>query len=122
MDIALAAMKLAHQVGGGDKDQDDEAPRPAAPAKPKDDRRDTGIRMARMYIGAGRLAGILPQNIVGAITGESGIKGHLIGAIEICDKYSLVELPDQVMDDVIRSMRNALMKGKKVTVRRFVEK
>jgi len=126
MDIALAALKLAHQAGGGDK-EDDEPPRPAKapanqPARITEGHRDSSIKMARMYVGAGRLAGILPQNIVGAITGESGIKGHLIGAIEISDKYSLVELPDQIMDDVVRAMRTTLMKGKKVVIRRFVEK
>ena len=73
-------------------------------------------------MGAGRLAGILPQNLVGSITGESGITGNLIGTIEINDKYSLVELPEEHIEDVVRAMRDTLMKGKKVVVRRFVEK
>ena len=45
-------------------------------------RRGPDAKMARIYVGAGRNAGMLPQNLVGAITAE-GIKGNLIGAIEI---------------------------------------
>lgn len=119
MDIALAAVKLAHQAAGGDGEPDEP---PAKPAAPTERHRDPNIRMGRIYVGAGRLGGVLPQNLVGALTGESGIKGNLIGAVEISDKYSLVELPEQLIDDVVRAMRNSLIKGKKVVVRRFVEK
>lgn len=125
MDIALAAVKLAHQASGGDKAEEKEPakPVPASASAARDERgREPQFKMARIYVGAGRLAGILPQNLVGAITGEAGIKGNLLGAIEISDRYSIVELPDQILDDVVRAMRNSLIKGKKVIVRRFVEK
>src|SRR6202020_2465602 len=79
------------------------------------------LPMSRIYVGAGRLSEVLPQNLVGAIT-SGGIKGSLVGTIEICDKYSLVEVPEQLLDEVVRTMQNTLIKGKKVVVRRFVEK
>ena len=104
-----------------EKAADDGKAAAAKPAKPKA-ALDPSIKMGRVYVGAGRLAGVLPQNLVGSITGEAGIKGHLLGAVEISDKYSLVELPDQIIDDVVRAMRNSLIKGKKVVIRRFVEK
>ncbi len=121
MDIALAAVKLAHQAAGGDGagDEDEDAnPGGREERRP----RGTGAKMARIFVGAGRTAGILPQNLVGAITGESGIKGNQIGAIEISDRYSIVELEDDVIEDVLQAMRKALIKGKKVPMRRFVEK
>ena len=59
--------------------------------------------------------------LVGAVTG-GGIKGNLLGTIEICDKYSLIEIPEQLLDEVVRAMQNTLIKGKRVVVRRFVEK
>ena len=137
MTVALAAVKLAHQASGGDPDGEDEpGGRPDArdeqqrDAKPdRGDRGDRGPRAqpslgrtARIYVGAGRLAGIQPKSLVGAITGESGITGKQIGAIEIADRFSIVELAEDVVDDVIQSMRTALIRGKKVPVRRFVEK
>jgi ATP-dependent RNA helicase DeaD len=119
MDIALAAVKLAHQAAGGDEAGPDEKEKPQVAAKAPP---GIQIKMGRVYVGAGRLAGILPQNLVGAITSEAGIKGNLLGAIEISDKYSIVDLPDQIIEDVVRAMKNSLIKGKRVVVRRFVEK
>jgi ATP-dependent RNA helicase DeaD len=118
MDIALAAVKLAHDATGGDQEKDEEPARFVPPAVRKDSLK---IPMARIYVGIGRLAGVLPQNLVGAITG-GGIKGNLLGTVEISDKYSLVEVPEQLLDDVVRQAQNTLIKGKKVVVRRFVEK
>jgi ATP-dependent RNA helicase DeaD len=77
---------------------------------------------ARIYVGAGRNTGIRPQDLVGAIANESGIKGNQIGAIEIADKYSIVELPEGVLDQVVETMKKSMLKGRKVTVRRFIEK
>lgn len=122
MDIALAAVKLAHQATAGDREEEEEAPKPAVLPTAVERKIDPSIKMARLYIGAGKLAGILPQNLSGAITGEARIKGNLLGTMEINDKYSLVQIPEQIIEDVIRSMRDCLIKGKKVVVRRFVEK
>jgi len=122
MDIALAAVKLAHQATAGDREEEEEAPKPAVLPTAVERMIDPSIKMARLYIGAGKLAGILPQNLSGAITGEARIKGNLLGTMEINDKYSLVQIPEQIIEDVIRSMRDCLIKGKKVVVRRFVEK
>jgi ATP-dependent RNA helicase DeaD len=146
MAIALAAVKLAHQASGADKDGGDEdeqdfAP-PASPRQSREDRhreprqerarepredrhrepsRPSGPT-ARVYVGAGRIAGIRPQDLVGAIANESGIEGRRIGAIEISDKYSIVELPEDVLDNVVAAMKKAMIKGRKVTIRRFIEK
>jgi ATP-dependent RNA helicase DeaD len=74
--------------------------------------------MARLYVGAGRHAGVSPRDLVGAITGEAGITGREVGAIEIADRFSLVEVPEEVATRVIDALRGARIKGQKVTVRR----
>ena len=125
MDIALAAVKMAHQASGGDHEEEAEVkPVVKTMAKPQavEVKDEIPIKMARLYVGAGKIAGLLPQNLVGAITGEAGIKGNLLGTVEILDRYSLVQVPDQLVDDIVRSMKDSLIKGKKVVVRRFVEK
>jgi ATP-dependent RNA helicase DeaD len=124
MDIALAAVKLAHQAAGGDKDGEEDEEREAKP-QPREAREERGRgpkgQMARVYVGAGRSAGIRPQDLVGAIAGQSGIAGNQIGAIEIADRFSVVELPEELMNTVLQAMRKSLIKGKNVVVRRFVE-
>jgi len=74
--------------------------------------------MTRLFVGAGRGAGIRPQDLVGAIAGETRLTGRQIGAIEIADRFALVEVPDDAADEVIAALRRSTVKGRKATVRR----
>ena len=71
----------------------------------------------RLFVGAGRRAGIRPGDLVGAIAGESGLESRSIGAIEINDSFSLVEVPGDRAEDVIAALRATKLRGLKVTVR-----
>jgi len=77
-----------------------------------------GEGVTRLFIGAGRAAGIRPSDLVGAIANEAGLRGADIGAIQVADGFSLVEVPEGAADQVIRSLRAATVKGQKVVVRR----
>jgi ATP-dependent RNA helicase DeaD len=130
MEVALAAVKLAHEAGGA-VDDDEEIPqvgfrqdkdrapagrgtgRPERPA-----RRVTGGAAARLFVGAGRDAGIRPGDLVGAITGETGLTGRDIGSIEIHQRFALVEVPESAADEVVQALRATMIKGRKATVRR----
>ncbi|MEO3814330.1 DEAD/DEAH box helicase [Sphaerisporangium sp. B11E5] len=128
MEIAMAAVKLAHEAGGGAADDQEipdvplRAEREGRPRRDpvRDERRPRtpGRGMTRIFIGAGRSSGIRPQDLVGAIANESRLSGRDIGAIEIADRFSLVEVPDHATDDVIAALRQSTIKGKKPTVRR----
>ena len=59
-----------------------------------------------------------PQDLVGAIAGEADIPGRSIGAIEIADNFSLVEVPESAVDQVLNVFKTSKLKGKKVRVRR----
>ena len=72
----------------------------------------------RLYVGLGRSQGIRPQDLVGAIAGESSLSGRDIGAIEIGDRFSLVEIPESAVDEVIIALGRTTIKGKKATARR----
>ena len=74
--------------------------------------------MTRLFVGRGRSAGMRPQDLVGAIAGESSLRGKDIGAIEISDRFSLVDVPEGSADDVVRALRGAVIRGRKPTVRR----
>jgi ATP-dependent RNA helicase DeaD len=98
---------------------------PGGPKPPRGQREDTrrGPRetsegMTRLFVGAGRERGIRPQDLVGAIANEAGLNGRQIGAIEIADKFSLVEVPEAAADHVVAALRGRSIKGKKTTVRR----
>lgn len=127
MEVALAAVKLAHEAGGA-VDDEEEIPqvgfRPdnGAPARGRPDRParrpSGGGPAARLFVGAGRDAGIRPGDLVGAITGETGLKGRDIGSIEIHQRFALVEVPESAADEVVQALRATMIKGRKATVRR----
>ena len=74
--------------------------------------------MARLFVGAGRQAGIRPGDLVGAITGEAGVTSRSVGAIQIADKFSLVEVPENLADEIIAALKATTIRGKKIPVRR----
>ena len=159
MQVALAAVRLAHEATGGSSDEQ-EIPEAAAPRAQREDREprggssggqrgarqswgdrgvdreyrggagasDSGARRAggsygpvggsKLYISAGRSAGIRPQDLVGAIANETRLSGRDIGAIEITDRFSLVEVPEDAVDEVIAALQETHVKGRRVQVRR----
>ena len=123
LDIASAAVKLAHEASGVEEASDEipEAPRsrerdgPKRQPKPGPGRRSPGT--ARIFIGAGREAGIRPQDLVGAIAGESQLDARDIGSIEIADRFSLVEVPEAEMAHVIDSLKGTHIRGHRPVIR-----
>ena len=119
MEVALAAVKLAHEAGGAAVDEEeipDVAPKTAP--KGRKGRATPTSGMTRLFVGVGRSSGIRPQDLVGAITGESRLSGRDVGAIEIADRFSLVEVPESAATEVIDALRGTTIKGRKTTVRR----
>src|SRR4051794_13033609 len=146
-DIAAAAVKLAHAAEAGDESaRDIEAPAPPdrsgrhdraaadntgrpsrspgaaakhaprhVPARGGGDSMEDAVRL---FIGAGREAGIRPGDLVGAITGEAGIASRHLGAIEIADRFSLIDVPESRAEEIMAALRATTLRGKKVTVRR----
>jgi ATP-dependent RNA helicase DeaD len=117
VDIALAAIKLYHGASGGDADNEEQGGAAAQPREPSFEPRASGDN-AKLYIAAGRAAGIRPQDLFAAIASEGGVPGKSIGAIQITEKFSLVEVPEESAEHVIRKLRATTIRGKKVSVRR----
>jgi len=135
VDIAAAAVAMAHAAQAG---ADDEREIPAAEPSPahrsekgykpgKPGKHPTGKARAlgaeagpsvRLFIGAGRKTGMRPADLVGAIANESGINSRSIGAIEIADNFSLVEVPEALAEGIIAALRATMIRGKKIPVRR----
>ena len=137
-DIALAALKLAHESTGAMLDEA-EIPdlaaswdRPAggkrAERTERPDREGGGKRQlsdsqrtARIYVGAGRASKVRPQDLVGAIANETRLTGRDIGAIKVGEHSSTVEIPESAVDEVLAAMSRTSIRGKRVTVRRYLE-
>ena len=116
VDIAAAAVKMAHDAtSGGNDAREIAAPPPEPESTPS---RNGHGGTVKLFIGAGREAGIRPGDLVGAITGEADVKSKSLGAIEIADRFSLVEVPEALADRIVSALRATKIRGKKVNVRR----
>ncbi len=130
LDVAAAAVKLVHaQLADGAEEERDlpesrrgptEAGHRGAESHPAPDSRPYPALggTLRIFIGAGREAGIRPADLVGAITNEAGISSRDLGIVQIADRFSVVEVPEEMADQVIESMKRTSLRGQKVSVRR----
>jgi ATP-dependent RNA helicase DeaD len=131
LDVAAAGVKLAHEAAGSPGEEEEIPAVPVPQDRPRFvPRAETGgmTRPVRrtprlpgavsLFIGAGRDAGIRPADLFGAITNEAKIPSRAIGAIEIADRFSLVEVPGESADAVIEALRKTTVRGRKVLVRR----
>jgi ATP-dependent RNA helicase DeaD len=85
-------------------------------AEPRDLPR-AGDGMVRLFLDAGRRSGVRPADIVGAIANEAGIPGREIGAIDIHDRFSLVEVPARFERQVLERMTGATLRGRPLELR-----
>ncbi|MDY6029730.1 MAG: DEAD/DEAH box helicase [Acidaminococcaceae bacterium] len=109
-EIAAAALKLMQE---GPKAL--ELPQEDILAK---DMQNTGGRpgMVRLFINIGRSQKITVKDIVSTIAIESDISAKDIGLINIYDKFTFVEVPENVAEKVIGAMHRNLIKGYKISV------
>jgi ATP-dependent RNA helicase DeaD len=113
------AAALLDEVAGPQTGDPYFAPPPAAPALDIPTRAERlkefpEIEMVRYRIEVGSQHGVLPKHIVGAIANEANVNPRGIGDIEIAETFSIVELPERDVDHVIRALRGATLRGRKV--------
>ncbi len=77
-------------------------------------RREGADGMVRLFINIGKDQNVKPGDILGAIAGESGISGRLVGSIDMFDAYTFVDVPQESARLVMKAMKNAKIKGKSV--------
>jgi ATP-dependent RNA helicase DeaD len=135
MEIAAAALKLAHEAQAPATEGVDLSPpaaqeerrvatrtgkRPATDGKPKTRKGRRGARedFVKIYVPLGHNAGVRAADLVGAIVNEAAIDPGQIGAIDIADNFSLVEVVEDEADAIVDALRNTKIRGRTATVRR----
>lgn len=110
LDLAAALLKMSLGNDGEQEQYDDFESTGGAPG------------MARLFINVGKKQKVRARDIVGAIAGETGIPGKLIGTIDIYDRFTFVEVPIEYAPDVLSIMKNNQIKGKKINIEPANEK
>ncbi len=75
-----------------------------------------GSGMTKLFLTIGRKDKIKVGDMVRTISEKSKIPGRNIGNIALYDKFSFVEVPSDVADQVIASINDMMMGGKKIKV------
>jgi ATP-dependent RNA helicase DeaD len=113
-----AAPGSAASPRGSAHDRAVEKPQPSSrarkPAIATDD-----IGMERFRIEVGRVHGVQPGNIVGAIANEAEIDAQYIGRIDIQEDHSLIDLPEGMPREVFKQLRNVWVSGQKLQISRL---
>lgn len=123
VDLAAAAVKLVDQGRDGAEKDDVDIP-VVAVSSPAPTRKAFKLNgsakgdITKIWVGVGRLAGIRPADLVGAIANEARMNSRDIGSIDIADRFSLVEVPVALADGIVTALRGTTIRGKKVSARR----
>ncbi len=80
------------------------------------DRATPPAPFVRLFLSVGSKDGVGPGDLVGAITGESGVEGSKIGRIEIRDTFARVEVQEAVAPQVVKALNGTTIKGRSVRV------
>ncbi|MFQ5747897.1 MAG: DEAD/DEAH box helicase [Planctomycetota bacterium] len=97
-------------------------PRPAPRGKERPDP-DPGPRLEpgkeRFRIEIGRDHGVRPSQIVGLLTGETGLRGEHIGRIEIHPGFSTIDLPEGMPGEIFEHLQRARVCGRELALARI---
>ncbi len=138
--VLLAAFALVHASTGGDIEDDDReltASLDSTGTSGKQGKRSAGATgaggkagksaggkqgkpapgKARIWVSLGRKSGVTPSDIVGAVTGEAGLKGRDVGPVKIQDFFSLVDVPEDKARKVVKSLNHCTIRGRKAKVK-----
>jgi ATP-dependent RNA helicase DeaD len=126
LEVAAAALRLFERERAQTPPRRVETPRPAARAseeRPAADRpeRSSGPRgqagFTRIVLSVGDRDGVRPGDLVGAITGETGITSDRIGKLDIRDTHTIAEVASSDAEAVIEKMNGVSMKGRRISAR-----
>ena len=74
--------------------------------------------MVRLLLDAGKAQGIRPNDVVGSIAYHADIPGHSIGAINIQDQHTLVDVPEEFVAQVLAKANAYRIRQHRITVER----
>jgi ATP-dependent RNA helicase DeaD len=136
-DVAAAALAALHgQLHPGEAEEPEVElptfePSPSRPERKPPARKEAAPRRGeprahrvpeggwdRIFVGLGARAGLRVGDLVGAIANEADLERTEIGAVQLGDLFSFVEVAAGRGDDVIRALSASTLRGRKVKVER----
>lgn len=77
--------------------------------------------MVKLFFNVGRKHRVSPADFVGAIANEAGIPGKAIGAIDVNERFTLVDVPKEFVSQVLSKMRDTQIRSQSANIRLATE-
>ncbi len=72
--------------------------------------------MTRLVMNVGKASGIGPGDVVGVIAGLARVSRENIGAIELLDQQTFVDVADDSANVVLKKLKGIRFKGRKLAI------
>jgi ATP-dependent RNA helicase DeaD len=108
LDVAAAFLKMATHPNNGQENSDSN----------RDDfeNKSEEKAMVRLFINAGRDIKIQPKQLIQGIISCTSLPEKLIGDINIYDKFTFIEVPGKYATEVLTSIKNYKINGRKINI------
>ena len=80
---------------------------------------EAGFETYRIEVG--KMHGVRPGNIVGAIANEAGLDSKNIGRLRILDAHSLIDLPGEMPAELLQHLRKVWVSGQQLRIARAAD-
>ena len=80
------------------------------------------IKMRRYRLAVGRKDNIKPGNVLGAIANEAEISSEFIGAIQIFNDFTTIDLPDEMTKETLAILKKTRVFDKKLNIEELSDK
>lgn len=76
----------------------------------------SGKGMVRLFFNVGHKMKVGPRDIVGAVAGETGLPGRIVGAIDIRDRFTFVDVVEEHAQKVLETLNGKMIRGVRLAV------
>ena len=76
-------------------------------------------KTVKLEISAGRANRLAPNFILGALVDATGMPGKSFGKIDIFDRFTTVEVPEEDKEHILDSMTGTKINGQKITIKPY---
>lgn len=114
LDIAAALLRMAIAPDGAAAA---EQPQPASVSRPE---RPEG-KMVRLFINAGRMEQVQPRDVIDTLANNTSLPSRQIGAINIRDRFTLVDVPPEYVGEILGVLKNGSINGRRMKIRKADE-
>ena len=119
-DIAAALLKFYmsdNRLDGHEElDMVDRSPKGKTPRSSSRENSTSNSGSARLHINVGKVKGISPRHILAALIQDADVPKNIVGNIDVYDKFTFVEVPEDYAEEVIEKLSGTKIKGNKVKV------